>query len=96
MLAMGRALMSLPKVLMLDEPSLGLAPKIVTEIFAIIADLRRSGVSVLLIEQNARAALAAADRAYVMELGAFTLSGPAAELAQDPCIAGIYLGEGVS
>lgn len=96
MLAMGRALMSLPKVLMLDEPSLGLAPKIVAEIFTIISDLRRSGVSVLLIEQNARAALAAADRAYVMELGAFTLTGSAAELAQDPRIAGIYLGEGVS
>jgi len=96
MLAMGRALMSLPKVLMLDEPSLGLAPKIVAEIFAIIGDLRRSGVSVLLIEQNARAALAAADRAYVMELGVFTLAGPAAELALDPRIAGIYLGEGVS
>jgi branched-chain amino acid transport system ATP-binding protein len=94
MLAMGRALMSLPRVLMLDEPSLGLAPKIVAEIFAIIADLRRSGVSVLLIEQNARAALAAADRAYVMELGTFTLAGPAAELARDPRIAGIYLGEG--
>ena len=93
MLAMGRALMSLPKVLMLDEPSLGLAPKIVADIFAIIADLRRSGVSVLLIEQNARAALAAADRAYVMELGVFTLTGPAAELAHDPRIAGIYLGE---
>ena len=96
MLAMGRALMSLPKVLMLDEPSLGLAPKIVAEIFTIIADLRRSGVSVLLIEQNARAALAAADSAYVMELGVFILSGPAAELAQDPRIAGIYLGEGIS
>jgi len=95
MLAMGRALMSRPKVLMLDEPSLGLAPRIVGEIFAIIADLRRAGVSVLLIEQNAQAALASADRAYVMELGAFTLSGRAAKLAKDPRIAGIYLGEGV-
>ncbi len=80
---------------MLDEPSLGLAPRIVGEIFAIIADLRRAGVSVLLIEQNAQGALASADRAYVMELGAFTLSGKASELAKDPRIAGIYLGEGV-
>lgn len=92
MLAMGRALMSRPKLLMLDEPSLGLAPRIVGEIFRIIADLRASGVSILLVEQNAKAALNAADRAYVMELGAVILQGPAADLAADPRVAGIYLG----
>ena len=92
MLAMGRALMARPRLLMLDEPSLGLAPKIVAEIFSIIADLRKSGVSILLVEQNARAALKAADRAYVMELGAFTLDGDAAKLAADPRIASVYLG----
>ena len=94
MLAMGRALMSKPRLLMLDEPSLGLAPKIVGEVFAIIADLRRAGVSILLVEQNARAALRSADRAHVMELGAITISGAASELAADPRVAGIYLGLG--
>jgi branched-chain amino acid transport system ATP-binding protein len=94
MLAMGRALMAKPRLLMLDEPSLGLAPKIVGEVFAIIADLRRAGVSILLIEQNARAALKAADRAHVMELGAFTMSGQASALAADPRVARIYLGLG--
>jgi branched-chain amino acid transport system ATP-binding protein len=94
MLAMGRALMSRPKLLMLDEPSLGLAPKIVADIFAIIADLRASGTSILLVEQNARAALAAADRAYVMELGRISLEGRAADLAKDPRIAESYLGLG--
>lgn len=92
MLAMGRALMGRPKLLMLDEPSLGLAPRIVGEIFEIIADLRQTGVSILLVEQNAKAALKAADRAYVMELGVVTLSGLAADLAADPRVAGIYLG----
>jgi branched-chain amino acid transport system ATP-binding protein len=97
MLAMGRAMMAEPRVLMLDEPSLGLAPRIVAEIFAIIAELRRTGVAILLVEQNARAALKAADRAYVMELGRFTLEGPAAALAEDPRVAGVYLGlEGVA
>ena len=94
MLAMGRALMSKPRVLMLDEPSLGLAPKIVGEVFAIISDLRRAGVSILLIEQNARAALRSADRAHVMELGAFTMGGRASDLAADPRVASIYLGLG--
>ena len=94
MLAMGRALMSKPRLLMLDEPSLGLAPKIVGDIFAIIADLRRSGVSILLVEQNARAALRSADRAHVMELGQFTISGAAADLEKDERVAGIYLGLG--
>ena len=77
MLAMGRALMGAPKLLMLDEPSLGLAPIIVADIFRTIGELRAAGVSVLLVEQNAQAALKIADRAYVMELGEFILSGPA-------------------
>ena len=94
MLAMGRALMSKPRLLMLDEPSLGLAPRIVGEVFSIIADLRQAGVSILLIEQNARAALKAAGRAHVMELGAFTMSGKASDLAADPRVANIYLGLG--
>ncbi|ALK09454.1 ABC transporter ATP-binding protein [Blastochloris viridis] len=92
MLAIGRALMSRPKLLMLDEPSLGLAPRIVADIFRIIADLRSTGVSILLVEQNARAALAAADRAHVMELGEVSVSGPAAELARDDRIIQSYLG----
>ena len=92
MLAMGRALMSRPRLLMLDEPSLGLAPRIVGEIFSIIADLRATGVSILLVEQNARAALNAADRAYVMELGTITLEGAAADLARDSRIVESYLG----
>ena len=94
MLAMGRALMSRPRLLMLDEPSLGLAPKIVADIFAIIADLRAAGTAILLVEQNARAALAAADRAYVMELGRISLEGKAAELAKDSRIVESYLGLG--
>ncbi|MFS8039337.1 ABC transporter ATP-binding protein [Xanthobacter sp. AM11] len=92
MLAMGRALMGRPKLLMLDEPSLGLAPRIVADVFRIIADLRASGVSILLVEQNARAALAAADVAHVMELGTVTLSGPAAVLARDARVIESYLG----
>jgi len=92
MLAMGRALMSSPRLLMLDEPSLGLAPKIVAEIFRIVTDLRNSGVSILLVEQNARAALRIADRAYMMELGLFTLDGKASDLVGDARIAESYLG----
>ncbi len=94
MLAMGRALMSRPRLLMLDEPSLGLAPLIVKEIFHIVTDLRKAGVSILLVEQNARAALQVADYAYVMELGEFTMSGPAAELAADKRVIESYLGLG--
>ena len=94
MLAMGRALMSRPRLLMLDEPSLGLAPKIVADIFTIIADLRASGVAILLVEQNARAALDAADRGYVMELGRISIEGASATLAGDPRIAASYLGVG--
>jgi branched-chain amino acid transport system ATP-binding protein len=94
MLAMGRALMSRPKLLMLDEPSLGLAPLIVKEIFRIVTDLRRAGVAILLVEQNARAALQVADYAYVMELGEITLHGPAAKLATDRRVVESYLGLG--
>ena len=92
MLAMGRALMGAPRLLMLDEPSLGLAPIIVADIFRTIAELRGAGVSVLLVEQNAQAALRIADRAYVMELGEFVLDGKAAELAANARVAASYLG----
>ena len=92
MLAVGRALMSGPKLLMLDEPSLGLAPLIVREIFRIIVTLRQQGVAILLIEQNARAALEVADHGYVLETGAFALDGPASQLAGDPRVIETYLG----
>ena len=92
MLAMGRALMGAPKLLMLDEPSLGLAPIIVADIFRTIGELRAAGVSVLLVEQNAQAALAIADRAYVMELGEFVLNGAAKTIATDARVAASYLG----
>lgn len=92
MLAVGRALMSRPTVLMLDEPSLGLAPLIVKDIFKIIETLRQTGVTIVLVEQNARAALAVADQGYVLEMGEIGLSGPAAELAQDPRVIDTYLG----
>jgi branched-chain amino acid transport system ATP-binding protein len=92
MLAMGRALMGAPKLLMLDEPSLGLAPIIVADIFRIIGELRANGVSVLLVEQNAQAALQIADRAYVMELGEFILSGSAKDIASNQRVAASYLG----
>jgi branched-chain amino acid transport system ATP-binding protein len=92
MLAMGRALMGAPKLLMLDEPSLGLAPIIVAGIFEIVAQLRKESVSVLLVEQNAKAALQVADRAYVMELGEFVLNGKASEIATDQRVAASYLG----
>jgi branched-chain amino acid transport system ATP-binding protein len=92
MLAMGRALMGAPKLLMLDEPSLGLAPIIVADIFRTIGELRTAGVSVLLVEQNAQAALKIADRAYVMELGEFILSGAAKEIAANARVVASYLG----
>ena len=94
MLAMGRALMARPSLLMLDEPSLGLAPRIVRDIFSSIAALRANGTSILLVEQNARAALQASDYAYVLELGRVTLEGPAADLANDPRVVETYLGIG--
>lgn len=92
MLAMGRALMAQPKLLMLDEPSLGLAPLIINEIFRIIVDLRTKGVSILLVEQNARAALRASDYGYVIETGGVVLEGLASDLANDPKVAESYLG----
>jgi len=93
MLAVGRALMAQPKVLMLDEPSLGLAPLVNKEIFRTVARLRDSGVSILLIEQNARAALEVADYGYVLETGEIGLEGSAAELARDPRVIETYLGK---
>ena len=92
MLAVGRALMSQPKVLMLDEPSLGLAPLVVREIFQIIDRLREQGVSILLVEQNARAALNVADYGYVLETGEISMHGPASQLAGDPRVIDTYLG----
>ena len=94
MLAMGRALMARPRLLMLDEPSLGLAPRIVGEVFEIIKDLRRAGVSILLVEQNARAALDIADYAYVLELGQVSAEGEAEKIASDPRLVESYLGLG--
>ena len=92
MLAIGRALMGRPRLLMLDEPSLGLAPLIVREVLLIVRTLRSEGVSILLVEQNARAALQIADRGYVMETGTVTLHGPASQLLHDRRIIDTYLG----
>jgi branched-chain amino acid transport system ATP-binding protein len=92
MLAIARANMTAPRLLLLDEPSLGLAPLIVADIFRIIGELKQSGVAILLVEQNARAALKIADRAYVMELGEFVLSGKASDIAANERVAASYLG----
>ena len=92
MLAVGRALMSQPTLLMLDEPSLGLAPLVVRDIFSTIAGLRSTGVTILLVEQNARAALEVADYGYVLEMGVIALEGSARDLAQDPRVIDTYLG----
>jgi len=96
MLAMGRALMGGPRLLMLDEPSLGLAPLIVREIFSIVAGLRSTGVAILLVEQNARAALQVADYGYVLETGDLALEGPSADLMSNPRVAATYLGNVVA
>jgi branched-chain amino acid transport system ATP-binding protein len=92
MLAMGRALMAKPKLIMLDEPSMGLAPLLVDLIFEIIADLHKAGSTILLVEQNAQAALSIADRAYVLETGRIIKTGPGSELISDPDIKKAYLG----
>lgn len=94
MTAIGRAMMAKPQLLMLDEPSLGLAPRIVKEILHIVSELRTAGISVLLVEQNARAALQTADYGYVLELGKVTLQGESAQLAGDPQVIQAYLGFG--
>lgn len=93
MLAMGRALMSQPKLLLLDEPSMGLSPIMVDKIFEVVRDISAQGVTVLLVEQNARLALDAADRGYVMDSGLITMSGPAKEMLNDPKVRAAYLGE---
>ena len=93
MLAIGRAMMSRPKLLLLDEPSMGLAPLLVQKIFETVRKISVEGVTILLIEQNARLALEIANRAYVMETGTITVSGPAAELLADPKVREAYLGE---
>ena len=92
MLAMGRALMSRPKLLLLDEPSMGLAPLLIKEIFSIIEDINKSGTTVLLVEQNANMALSIANRAYVLETGRITLSGDAKKLAASEDVRKAYLG----
>ena len=93
MLAMGRALMSQPKVLLLDEPSMGLSPIMVDKIFEVVRDVYALGVTIVLVEQNASRALAIADRGYVMESGLITMTGPGAELLNDPKVRAAYLGE---
>jgi branched-chain amino acid transport system ATP-binding protein len=93
MLALGRALMSGPRLLLLDEPSLGLAPMLVREIFRVLVDLRRRGLSILLVEQNVRAALQISDYGYVLEMGVVVTEGPSTDLARDPRILETYLGQ---
>jgi branched-chain amino acid transport system ATP-binding protein len=96
MLAIGRALMSDPKLLLLDEPSLGLAPKLVEQIFEAVVEVAKGGLTILLVEQNTRLALETASRAYVLVTGELALSGACAELREDPRVKGAYLGEDVS
>ena len=92
MLATGRALMTDPKIVLMDEPSMGLSPLLVKEIFSIIQELHKSGITILLVEQNAKMALAVSDRAYVLETGTISMEGPAAELAADDRVRKAYLG----
>jgi branched-chain amino acid transport system ATP-binding protein len=96
MLAIGRALMSRPRLLLLDEPSMGLAPMIVAQIFRILTDIRAAGTTLLLVEQNAAQALAVANRGYVLETGEIVMSGPAADLLRDDRVRAAYLGESVA
>ena len=93
MLAIGRALMARPKLLLLDEPSMGLAPRLVAKIFEIVRQIAREGVTILLVEQNARLALEVAQRGYVMESGNITLAGEAKDLLENPKVREAYLGE---
>lgn len=93
MLAMGRALMSRPRIILMDEPSMGLSPLLVKEIFAIIREVNKQGITILLVEQNAKMALAISDRAYVLETGTITLSGDAQELLNDARVKKAYLGQ---
>ena len=93
MLAMGRALMSSPKIILMDEPSMGLSPLFVGEVFKIIEEIKKSGTTVLLVEQNAKKALEVADRAYVLETGKIVLSGNAKDLMNDEAVKKAYLGE---
>lgn len=93
MLAVGRALMSKPKIMMMDEPSLGLAPLVVRDIFSIIKEVNKNGVTILLVEQNANMALQVADKAYVMETGVITLSGSGRELMDNEGVRKAYLGK---
>jgi branched-chain amino acid transport system ATP-binding protein len=93
MLALGRALMARPRLLLLDEPSLGLAPMLVREIFRVLVDLRSRGLSILLVEQNVRAALQVSDYGYVLEMGEVAAEGPSAELARNPLVLETYLGQ---
>jgi branched-chain amino acid transport system ATP-binding protein len=94
MLSIGRALMSRPRLLLLDEPSMGLAPMFIAQIFEIIREIKKQGVTILLVEQNAAKALAVADRAYVLETGTISMQGSGAELLKDPAIRKAYLGHG--
>ncbi|MFI1461787.1 ABC transporter ATP-binding protein [Nocardia carnea] len=94
MVAIGRALMARPRLLLLDEPSMGLAPMVIQQIFRIIAEINATGTTVLLVEQNARQALARSDRGYILETGAVTKSGPGRELLDDPAVQAAYLGVG--
>jgi branched-chain amino acid transport system ATP-binding protein len=96
MLAIGRALMARPKLLLLDEPSLGLAPMVVTRIFEVIRELNREGSTILLVEQNARMALKAAHRGYVLETGTIAMTGPASDLLSDERVRAAYLGDGAA